>query len=54
MKAVPKIVQPSGKSPNTTDVAHGAVYLASDEARGGTDLMLPIDSGLFLLRQWSR
>jgi NAD(P)-dependent dehydrogenase (short-subunit alcohol dehydrogenase family) len=36
------------------DVAHGAVYLASDEARWVTGLMLPIDGGLAALRQWPR
>jgi len=36
------------------DVAHGAVYLASDESRWVTGLMLPIDGGLAALRQWPR
>jgi len=36
------------------DVAHGAVYLASDEARWVTGLMLPIDGGLTALRTWPR
>ena len=36
------------------DVAHGAVYLASDESRWVTGLMLPIDGGLVALRQWPR
>jgi NAD(P)-dependent dehydrogenase (short-subunit alcohol dehydrogenase family) len=36
------------------DVAHGAVYLASDESRWVTGLMLPIDGGLVSLRQWPR
>src|SRR5262249_38781091 len=36
------------------DVAHGAVYLASDESRWVTGLMLPIDGGLSALRQWPR
>jgi NAD(P)-dependent dehydrogenase (short-subunit alcohol dehydrogenase family) len=36
------------------DVGHAAVYLASDEARWVTGLMLPIDGGLAALRQWPR
>ena len=36
------------------DVAYGAVYLASDESRWITGLMLPIDGGLVALRQWPR
>jgi NAD(P)-dependent dehydrogenase (short-subunit alcohol dehydrogenase family) len=36
------------------DVAHGAVYLASDESRWVTGLMLPIDGGLTALRAWPR
>ena len=36
------------------DIAHGAVYLASDEARWVTGVMLPIDGGLVALRQWPR
>ena len=36
------------------DIAHGAVYLASDELRWVTGLMLPIDGGLVALRQWPR
>ena len=36
------------------DVAHGAVYLASDESRWVTGVMLPIDGGLVALRQWPR
>ena len=36
------------------DVAHGAVYLASDESRWVTGVMLPIDGGLVSLRQWPR
>ena len=36
------------------DIAHGAVYLASDESRWVTGLMLPIDGGLVALRQWPR
>ena len=36
------------------DIAHGAVYLASDESRWVTGLMLPIDGGLAALRQWPR
>ena len=36
------------------DIAHGAVYLASDESRWVTGLLLPIDGGLGALRQWPR
>ena len=36
------------------DIAHGAVYLASDESRWVTGLLLPIDGGLVALRQWPR
>jgi NAD(P)-dependent dehydrogenase (short-subunit alcohol dehydrogenase family) len=36
------------------DVAYAAVYLASDEARWITGVMLPIDGGLLAIRQWPR
>lgn len=36
------------------DVAHGAVYLASDESRWVTGILLPIDGGVNALRQWPR
>lgn len=36
------------------DVGHAAVYLASDEARWVTGLMLPIDGGFLSLRAWPR
>ena len=36
------------------DIAHGAVYLASDESRWVTGVLLPIDGGLVALRQWPR
>jgi NAD(P)-dependent dehydrogenase (short-subunit alcohol dehydrogenase family) len=36
------------------DVAYGAVYLASEESRWITGLMLPIDGGLTALRAWPR
>lgn len=36
------------------DVAWGMVYLASEEARWVTGLMLPIDGGLLNVRDWPR
>lgn len=36
------------------DVGWAAVYLASDEARWVTGLMLPVDGGLIALRTWPR
>ncbi len=36
------------------DVAHGAVYLASDESRWVTGVLLPIEGGLIALRAWPR
>jgi NAD(P)-dependent dehydrogenase (short-subunit alcohol dehydrogenase family) len=36
------------------DIAYGAVYLASDESRWVTGIMLPIDGGLVSLRAWPR
>jgi NAD(P)-dependent dehydrogenase (short-subunit alcohol dehydrogenase family) len=36
------------------DVAYAAVYLASDEARWVTGVMLPIDGGLLAIRPWPR
>jgi NAD(P)-dependent dehydrogenase (short-subunit alcohol dehydrogenase family) len=36
------------------DVAHAAVYLASDEARWVTGAMLPIGGGFLAVRQWPR
>lgn len=36
------------------DVAYAAVYLASDEARWVTGVMLPIDGGLHSIRPWPR
>ncbi len=36
------------------DVAHAAVYLASDESRWVTGVMLPIDGGLQNIRPWPR
>ena len=40
--------------PVDKDIAHGAVYLASDESRWVTGILLPIDGGLVALRQWPR
>ena len=36
------------------DIACGAVYLASDESRWVTGVLLPIDGGLTALRAWPR
>ena len=36
------------------DVGHAAVYLASDEARWVTGVMLPIDGGFLSIRAWPR
>jgi NAD(P)-dependent dehydrogenase (short-subunit alcohol dehydrogenase family) len=36
------------------DVGWAAVYLASDEARWVTGVMLPIDGGFLAIRQWPR
>ena len=36
------------------DVANAAVYLASDESRWVTGVLLPIDGGLCAIRQWPR
>jgi NAD(P)-dependent dehydrogenase (short-subunit alcohol dehydrogenase family) len=36
------------------DVAYAAVYLASDEARWVTGVMLPIDGGFQSIRPWPR
>jgi NAD(P)-dependent dehydrogenase (short-subunit alcohol dehydrogenase family) len=36
------------------DIAYGALYLASDESRWVTGVMLPIDGGLGALRAWPR
>ena len=48
-KAVPLQTEGTG-----WDVAHAAVYLASDEARWVTGVMLPIDGGFLAIRQWPR
>nr|WP_225027572.1 SDR family NAD(P)-dependent oxidoreductase [Xinfangfangia pollutisoli] len=41
---------PVGFMGNAWDVAHAAVYLASDEARYVTGVLLPVDGGLLLKR----
>lgn len=41
---------PIGFMGNAWDVAHAAVYLASDEARYVTGVLLPVDGGLLLKR----
>jgi NAD(P)-dependent dehydrogenase (short-subunit alcohol dehydrogenase family) len=48
-KAVPLQTEGTG-----WDVGHAAVYLASDEARWVTGIMLPIDGGFLAIRQWPR
>jgi NAD(P)-dependent dehydrogenase (short-subunit alcohol dehydrogenase family) len=48
-KAVPLQTEGTG-----WDVAHAAVYLASDEARWVTGVMLPIDGGFLAIRAWPR
>jgi NAD(P)-dependent dehydrogenase (short-subunit alcohol dehydrogenase family) len=48
-KAVPLQTEGTG-----WDVAYAAVYLASDEARWVTGVMLPIDGGLQNIRPWPR
>jgi len=48
-KAVPLQTEGTG-----WDVAYAAVYLASDEARWVTGVMLPIDGGLHSIRPWPR
>jgi NAD(P)-dependent dehydrogenase (short-subunit alcohol dehydrogenase family) len=48
-KAVPLQTEGTG-----WDVANAAVYLASDEARWVTGVMLPIDGGFLAIRQWPR
>jgi NAD(P)-dependent dehydrogenase (short-subunit alcohol dehydrogenase family) len=48
-KAVPLQTEGTG-----WDVAHAAVYLASDEARWVTGVMLPVDGGFLAIRQWPR
>lgn len=48
-KAVPLQTEGTG-----WDVAYGALYLASDEARWVTGVMLPIDGGFYAVRPWPR
>jgi NAD(P)-dependent dehydrogenase (short-subunit alcohol dehydrogenase family) len=48
-KAVPLQTEGTG-----WDVAHAAVFLASDEARWIPGIMLPIDGGFLAIRQWPR
>lgn len=36
------------------DIAQGALYLASDEARWVTGVFLPIDAGFTAIRAWPR
>ena len=48
-KAVPLQTEGTG-----WDVAYAAVYLASDESRWVTGVMLPIDGGFQNIRPWPR
>jgi NAD(P)-dependent dehydrogenase (short-subunit alcohol dehydrogenase family) len=48
-KGVPLQIEGTG-----WDVAHAAVYLASDESRWVTGAMLPIDGGFMAVRVWPR
>ena len=48
-KAVPLQTEGTG-----WDVGYAAVYLASDEARWVTGVMLPIDGGFLAIRAWPR
>jgi NAD(P)-dependent dehydrogenase (short-subunit alcohol dehydrogenase family) len=48
-KAVPLQTEGTG-----WDVAYAAVYLASDESRWVTGVLLPIDGGLQNIRPWPR
>jgi NAD(P)-dependent dehydrogenase (short-subunit alcohol dehydrogenase family) len=48
-KAVPLQTEGTG-----WDVAYAAVYLASDESRWVTGVMLPIDGGFHAIRPWPR
>ena len=48
-KAVPLQTEGTG-----WDVAYAAVYLASDESRWVTGVMLPIDGGFLAIRAWPR
>jgi NAD(P)-dependent dehydrogenase (short-subunit alcohol dehydrogenase family) len=48
-KAVPLQTEGTG-----LDVGYAAVYLASDESRWVTGVMLPIDGGLQTIRPWPR
>ena len=48
-KAVPLQTEGTG-----WDVAYAAVYLASDESRWVTGVMLPIDGGFLAVRAWPR
>ena len=48
-KAVPLQTEGTG-----WDVAYAAVYLASDESRWVTGVMLPIDGGFQTIRPWPR
>ena len=53
-KPISVVLVPMQTEGTAWDVAHGAVYLASDESRWVTGVMLPIDGGLVALRQWPR
>ena len=45
---------PSGRFGKPEEIVAMAVYLASDESRWVTGVLLPIDGGLVALRAWPR
>jgi NAD(P)-dependent dehydrogenase (short-subunit alcohol dehydrogenase family) len=49
-----KLMVPMQTEGTAWDIAYGAVYLASDESRWVTGLLLPVDGGLSALRAWPR
>jgi NAD(P)-dependent dehydrogenase (short-subunit alcohol dehydrogenase family) len=49
-----RVMVPMQTEGTAWDIAHGAVYLASDESRWVTGILLPIDGGLINIRAWPR